>query len=183
MKHSIIHPLLVQSATAAAAGANEVDGAASGMIVSCGSQSFYMKKRVKSVYPMSEIELAGSRPQRSGGRTNEDEGCGILLQMPAASAESYNQDLTPEELLYLQVYQYKLQDGGFVQDGLPPSTPPPWQLRHKTSVLSQLRLMRWFAFLVCFGIGAGSGIYLLDATIKVITVFVLFILALLMEGL
>jgi hypothetical protein len=160
--------------------------AAAGKILSCSSQGLNVRKlsakRVKSVYPMSESELAGLSPQRSGGRTNEDEGSGILLQMPAASAESYDEDLTPEELLYLQVYQSKLQDGGFVQGGLPPSTPPPWQLRHKSSVLSQLRLMRWIAFLVCFGIGAGSGIYLLDATIKVTTVFLLFVLAL-MEGL
>jgi hypothetical protein len=134
-----------------------------GTILSCNCQGLIYvtklsAKRVKSVYPMSETELAGLSPQRSGGRTNEDEGrgCDTLLQMPAASAESYDEDLTPEELLYLQVYQSKLQDGGFVQDGLPPSTPPPWQLRHKSSVLSQLRLMRWIAFLVCFGIGAGS---------------------------
>ena len=137
---------------------------------------------MESVYPMSAMELNVLSPQRSGGRSNEDEGCGTLLQMPSASAESYDENLTPEELLYLQVYQCKLQDGGFVQDGLPPSAPPPWQLRHKSSVLSQLRLMRWLAFLVCFGIGAGSGIYLLVETIKVSTVFFIFILAL-MEGL
>jgi hypothetical protein len=126
----------------------------------------YVMNAVTSLPSMSNFELA---TKSSGGGNNENEGSGVLLQMPSTSSESCDENLTPEELLYLKVYQHKLEDGGFVQDEAPPSTPPPWQLRHKSSVLSQLRLIRWLAFLVCFGIGAGSGIYLLVQTIQVIS--------------
>jgi hypothetical protein len=120
---------------------------------------------------MSQTELTDLVP-RSGGdgagnSGDENSEGGVLLRMPSASPLPFDEQLTAEELLYMKVYEPKLMDAGYVTSGLPPSTPPPWRLMHKTSVLTQLRLIRWLAFMVCFAIGVGTGIYLMIATIRV----------------
>lgn len=120
---------------------------------------------------MSQTELADVAPRSGGGGTgnsgdDNSEG-GVLLRMPSAYSEPFDEQLTAEELLYMKVYEPKLMDAGYVTSGAPPSTPPPWRLMHKTSVLTQLRLIRWLAFMVCFAIGVGTGIYLLITTVRV----------------
>ncbi len=104
-----------------------------------------------------------------GARNNSDDNTegGVLLQMPSASNGPFDEQLTAEELLYIKVYEPKLMDAGFVERGKLPSTPPPWKLLHKSSVLTQLRLIRWLAFLTCFAIGSGTGVYLLVTTVQV----------------
>jgi hypothetical protein len=91
---------------------------------------------------------------------------GSLLQEAGAILQ-FGEDLTAEELIYLKVYQDKLQDAGFVMHDAPPSTPAPWHFRHKTQVLTQLRLIRWIAFFLCVAIGGGTGIFLLVTTVQV----------------
>ena len=125
------------------------------------------------------MELADLAHPSGGGSSadHENEGAGALLQNTGASVPFFphdlrntdciDYDLTPEELLYLKVYENKLEDSGFVESGAPPNTPAPWQFRHKTPVMTQLRLIRWFAFLLCAGIGGGTGIFLLVTTVQV----------------
>ncbi len=84
-----------------------------------------------------------------------------------AGAEVSDDDLTMEEMLYLQVYQKKLEDAGFVVGGAPPNTPVPWSFRHKTPILTKLRLIRWVSFFLSAAISLGTGIYLLVTTVQV----------------
>jgi hypothetical protein len=115
------------------------------------------------------MELSNfGHPQSSGcidGSKDRDSESGVLVLMPSESESSEN--LTAEELLYLKVYQDKVLDAGFAEGGCPPASPPPWQLRHRSPILTQLRIIRWLAFFVSFAVAAGTGIYLLIATIQV----------------
>jgi hypothetical protein len=92
---------------------------------------------------------------------------GQIPILKLASAEVSDDDLTMEEMLYLQVYQKKLEDAGFVVDGAPPNTPVPWSFRHNTPLLTKLRLIRWFAFFMSAAVSLGTGIYLLVTTVQV----------------
>jgi hypothetical protein len=90
-----------------------------------------------------------------------------ILTFAGAEVSDDDDDLTMEEMLYLQVYQNKLEDAGFVVGGAPPNTPVPWSFRHKTPILTKLRLIRWVSFLLSAAISLGTGIYLLVTTVQV----------------
>jgi hypothetical protein len=119
--------------------------------------------------PQTElVDLAAQLGSGGAGNSMDDNNeDGVLLRMPSAHPEPFDEALTAEELLYMQVYGPKMMDAGFVTSGMPPSTPRPWQLMHKSAVLTQLRLIRWLALFLSLAIGAGTGIYLLVTTVQV----------------